>query len=236
MANEYKQVISEKKIEAKRLMTDDQVTKCNIAIHTASVAAAAGAFVPIPGVDAVPITAIQVTMVLALGKVFDQKVSDSAAKGLIGAAASTFIGRSLVKLIPIAGWAASSAVAAGVTEAIGWTVAVDFAKQSSRIETVELISDFLKDAPDITPDDLEDWISTTDSFDRQEWENESEKNEENKSYSEQQTEKNNSQEQQENIIHTHAEAKCDENEASESYQDDESLSNDFSSAFGEDEE
>lgn len=134
MANEYKKVILEKRTEAKRLMTDDQVTKCNIAIHTASVAAAAEAFVPIPGVDAVPITATQVTMVLALGKVFDQKVSDSAAKGLIGAAASTFIGRSLVKLIPIAGWALASAVAAGITEAIGWTVAVDFAKQSSIIE------------------------------------------------------------------------------------------------------
>ena len=88
---------------------------------------------PIPVADAVPISAAQVTMVIALAKIFDQKVSESAAKGLIGAAASTFVGRNLVKLIPIAGWIASAAVAAGVTEAIGWTIAVDFAK-SSRTE------------------------------------------------------------------------------------------------------
>lgn len=134
MANDYKNVISSKKAEAKKLMTDDQVVKCNVAIHTASAAAGAEAFIPIPGVDAVPITATQITMIIALGKVFDQKVSESAAKAVIGAAASTFVGRSLVKLIPIAGWAASAAVAAGVTEAIGWTAAVDFANQASKIK------------------------------------------------------------------------------------------------------
>ena len=138
MGDEYKKVIKDKKAEAKRLMTDDQVIKCNVAIHTASVAAATEAFIPLPGVDAIPITATQVTMVLALGKIFDQKVSDSVAKGIIGAAASTFVGRSLVKLIPIAGWAVSATVAAGVTEAIGWSIAVDFAKQSTkRFETVD---------------------------------------------------------------------------------------------------
>lgn len=129
MGNEYKKVIKDKSEEAKRLMTADQVVKCNIAIHSASVAAATEAFIPLPGVDAIPITATQITMVFALGKVFDQKISDSAAKGIVGAAASTFVGRSLVKLIPVAGWVVSSAVAAGVTEAIGWTIAVDFAKQ-----------------------------------------------------------------------------------------------------------
>lgn len=137
MANDYKKVISSKKAEAKGLMTDDQVVKCNVAIHTASVAAGAEAFIPIPGVDAVPITATQITMIIALGKIFDQKISESAAKAVIGAAASTFVGRSLVKLIPVAGWAASAAVAAGVTEAIGWTAAVDFANQSSRVELLE---------------------------------------------------------------------------------------------------
>lgn len=137
MANDYKNVISSKKAEAKRLMTDDQVVKCNVAIHTASAAAGAEAFIPIPGVDAVPITATQITMIIALGKVFDQKITESAAKAVIGAAASTFVGRSLVKLIPIAGWAASAAVAAGVTEAIGWTAAVDFANQASKLKQLD---------------------------------------------------------------------------------------------------
>lgn len=219
MANEYKKVISEKKNEAKKLMTDDQVTKCNVAIHSASAAAAAEAFIPLPGVDAIPITATQITMVLALGKVFDQKVSDSAAKGIIGAAASTFVGRSLVKLIPIAGWAVSAAVAAGVTEAIGWTVAVDFAKQSANrvetkseetyadhvVETSEIIKDIIKDAPTVSLDDLDDMLDDdVVGFES--------------TISEEDTEK---------VSET--------SNDSEEDSDDESISNDFAKAFGEDE-
>ena len=70
----------------------------------------------------------QVTMVIALGKIFGQKITDSTAKGLLGAAASTFVGRELFKFIPVVGWITSAGIAAGVTEAVGWTVAVDFAK------------------------------------------------------------------------------------------------------------
>lgn len=132
MGSEYKKVISDKKNEAGKLMTSKQLSECNVAIHTASVAAAASGAIPLPGVDAVPISAAQITMVLALGKIFDQKLTESAAKGIIGAAASTFVGRNIVKLIPIAGWVVSAAVAAGVTEAIGWSIAVDFAKTQNK--------------------------------------------------------------------------------------------------------
>ena len=129
MADDYKKVLKDKKIEAKKLMTQDQITKCNVIIHTAATAAGAEAAVPIPVVDAVPITATQIGMVIALGKVFGQRISDSAAKAAVGAAAATFVGRSLVKIIPLVGAVISAAVAIGVTEAIGWTIAVDFAKQ-----------------------------------------------------------------------------------------------------------
>ena len=132
MAKDYKKVLNDKRLEAGNLMTQDQIIKVNAAIHTASVASGAAGAIPIPIADAVPITTAQVTMVLALGKIFDQELTDSAAKGIIGAAASTFIGRNVVKLIPIAGWIVSAAVAAGVTEAIGWTVAVDFAKNARK--------------------------------------------------------------------------------------------------------
>ncbi len=132
MAKDYKKVLKDKRLEAGKLMTEDQIVKVNAAIHTASVASGAAGAIPIPIADAVPITAAQVTMVLALGKIFDQELTDAAAKGIIGAAASTFIGRNVVKLIPVAGWIASAAVAAGVTEAIGWTVAVDFAKNARK--------------------------------------------------------------------------------------------------------
>lgn len=128
MGKDYKKAIKDKRLEAGNLMTKKQIAQCNAAIHTASVAAGASGGIPIPVADAIPITAAQVTMVIALGKIFDQEITSSAAKAAIAAAASTFVGRNLVKLIPIAGWVVSAAVAAGVTEAIGWTIAVDMAK------------------------------------------------------------------------------------------------------------
>lgn len=108
-------------------MTKEQLKKCHAIIHTASVASGAAGAIPIPVADALPISGIQVSMVLGLGKVFEQEIAESTAKGLISAAAATFIGRNLVKFIPIIGWGISAAVAAGVTEAIGWCLAVDFA-------------------------------------------------------------------------------------------------------------
>lgn len=151
MANKYEKIIAEKKSEAERIMTEGQVVKCNVAIHTASAAAGAEAFIPIPCADAVPITATQVTMIIALGKIFNQKISESAAKAIVRAAASTFIGRSLVKLIPFAGWVVSAAVAAGVTEAIGWATAVDFAKQAKVEKNIE--DSFSKEAHEDETDD-----------------------------------------------------------------------------------
>lgn len=130
----YAQTIAIKKDEAKSLMSKDQLRKCGMIIHSSAVATGAEAFVPIPFADAIPISATQIAMVFGLGKIFDQKLSETAAKGIIAAAASTIVGRTAVKLIPVAGWIASSAVATGITEAIGWTVAVDFANQLHKDE------------------------------------------------------------------------------------------------------
>ena len=139
MAKDYKKIISDKRMEAGELMTTEQIAKCNAAIHTASVACGAAGAIPIPIADAIPISAAQITMVIALGKIFDQEITESVAKGAIGAAAATFAGRNLVKIIPIAGWIVSAAVAAGVTEAIGWMIAVDMAakyrKEWSRLKS-----------------------------------------------------------------------------------------------------
>lgn len=133
MSNEqkidYKKIIHDKRLEAGKLMTKEQITKCNIAIHAAAATSGVCGAIPIPIADAIPMSAAQVTMVVALGKIFDQEITEVAAKGLIGAAASTFVGRELVKLIPVAGWAISAGVAATVTEAIGWILAVDMANK-----------------------------------------------------------------------------------------------------------
>ena len=46
-------------------------------------AANAGAM-PIPMSEAIPITAAQISMIVALGKVFDIRISEAAAKSLMG--------------------------------------------------------------------------------------------------------------------------------------------------------
>ena len=167
MAKDYKKTIRGKRLEAGKLMTQKQIGLCNGAIHTASVAAAAAGFVPIPAADAVPISAAQITMVIALGKIFDQKITESAAKGAIAAAAATFVGRNLVKLIPFVGWGISAAVAAGVTEAIGWTIAVDLAmkyrteygmqRYAEEAANAQAEADYYRNLSDSSFDDVDDF-------------------------------------------------------------------------------
>lgn len=126
---DYKKKLKEARLEAGKLMTEKQIKACNGIIHIASAACAAAGFIPIPVADAIPISAAQITMIVSLGKTFDVKITESAAKSIISAAAATFIGRNALKLIPGAGWVMAAAIAAGITEAIGWIAAVDFAKQ-----------------------------------------------------------------------------------------------------------
>ena len=112
----------------------DQRNKCNAIIHGASVAAggvgAGMAQIPLP--DNTVITPIQIGMIIALGKVFDQEVSKSAAIAILGGMASSFIGRGVARVlvgwVPFLGNAVNTATAAGITEAIGWTVVDNFSK------------------------------------------------------------------------------------------------------------
>lgn len=216
MGNEWKTVIAEKKSEADKWMTCKQLTDCNLAIHTASVAAAASGAIPLPGVDAVPISAAQITMVIALGKVFGQKLTESAAKGIIGATASTFLGRNLVKMIPVAGWIVSAAVAAGITEAIGWTIAVDLAKKCKYgIETADTDHIFssvnLSDIKEVSIHDLESFGSSEEDMSAS-WEDSCDE----------------STDEKEDIQIGNKKEDVD--------QDDESIANDISKAFEEDDE
>ena len=110
------------------------MTKCNVIIHSASVAAGGvgTGMAQIPLADNAVITPIQVGMIIALGKVFDQDVSKSAATAILGGMAASFIGRGvsqvLVGWIPGVGNVINTATAAGITEAIGWTVVDNFSK------------------------------------------------------------------------------------------------------------
>lgn len=114
--------------EAKSIIPEDQKNKCRLIIHSAATASGAVGAVPIPIADALPISAIQTSMVICLGKTFGKEIDESTAKGLICSAASTLAGRSLARFIPGIGWMVSAGVAAVITETIGWSVAIDFAK------------------------------------------------------------------------------------------------------------
>ena len=79
--------------------------KCNKIIASAAAAAGLAGAAPIPLADTIPITAAQVGMVIALGKVFDLTISESAAKS-------------------------ASATAGAITTALGKIVSEDFYKIS----------------------------------------------------------------------------------------------------------
>lgn len=112
----------------------DQMDKCHAIIHGASVAAGGVGvgMAQIPLADNTVITPIQIGMIIALGKVFDQEVSKSAATAILGGMAGSFIGRGisqvLVGWVPLVGNAVNTVTAAGITEAIGWTVVNNFSK------------------------------------------------------------------------------------------------------------
>ena len=115
-------------------MTSDENTKCHAIIHTAAAATAAvGGGLPIPGADAIPITATQITMCISLAKVFDKILTEEAATILLGsfttAAWGKLISQALTGWIPGVGNIINAGTAAGLTEAIGWAIAKKFDKE-----------------------------------------------------------------------------------------------------------
>lgn len=111
--------------------------KCHVIIHLASAAAGAtGAGLSwLPCSDAPLISTAQITMAVSLGKVFGIKLSRSAAKAAVAAAAATTVGRAASQLaifwIPFFGLAVNTTTAIGLTEYVGWTLAEEFAQQAA---------------------------------------------------------------------------------------------------------
>ena len=107
-------------------MTDAQYMKCHAIIHGAAAActAAGAGMAQLPMSDAVPITAAQIAMVIALGEVFNIPLSESAAKslvsGLSGAALGRMASQILLGWIPVLGNAINGTTAAAITETLGW--------------------------------------------------------------------------------------------------------------------
>mgnify|MGYP003091132750 FL=1 len=116
----------------KDYLPEDIRLKCHGIIHSASVATGgvgmAGAQIPLADNDI--ITPIQITMIIALAKVFERDLTKEAAMGVLKGAGAAFIGRNIAQLgvgwIPILGNVINSATAATLTEAIGWMSANQF--------------------------------------------------------------------------------------------------------------
>ena len=113
-------------------LTDSQKKKCNTIIHTASGAAGGvgTGLAQIPLSDNAIITPIQITMIVSLAAVFDIRLTEGAAKGILAGASASFIGRGISQVlfgwIPGLGNAINTATAAGITEAIGWMAVAHF--------------------------------------------------------------------------------------------------------------
>ena len=112
--------------------------RCQLVIHSATAASAAAGAIPIPMSDAIPITAAQIGMIIALGKEFDITLSDAAAISILGVGVTQQAGRAvasnLLKAVPgvgtVVGGFIGASTAAALTEALGWVIADDFYRMS----------------------------------------------------------------------------------------------------------
>lgn len=121
-------------------MTEVQEMRCQQIIHsTAAKAAAIGVgsgllakiTLGVAGLaKRVPLAALEIKMVIDLGKVFGVDITESVAEGLVGSILATIAGKvgasiasDLLAGVPIVGEVTGGATAAAVVEALGWAVA-----------------------------------------------------------------------------------------------------------------
>lgn len=113
-------------------MLDSRDEKCHAIIHSAAAGAGAigAGLAQIPLADSIPITTIQVGMIISIGKVFDVDLTEGAAKGLLGGFAAGVVGRNVVGLVfgwvPGFGNVLKASTASALTEAIGWAAVKHF--------------------------------------------------------------------------------------------------------------
>lgn len=95
------------------------------AIRRATLGSAVVALTPIPVLDLVPLTALQISMVLTLTRIYGQEASLARAGEVLASCGAGLVGRTLFqqlsKLGGVPGWALSVSVAAATTLAIGYS-------------------------------------------------------------------------------------------------------------------
>ena len=103
-------------------------SSAQVAIHTASVAAATVSASPIPFSDAALLVPIQTTMIPAIYKAYGREISEGIIKGAVTATTASAFAKSLIgnviKMVPILGTAAGSAYGLFLWELGGWHAVV----------------------------------------------------------------------------------------------------------------
>jgi len=113
-------------------LSQEEKNECQKVIHaTSAAAAAAGAgWAQIPLADTFLITPLQITMIISLGKIFGQKITESAAKGILTSMVTGYVGRSITQVawgwLPGIGNASNAVIAGALTETIGWACVDNF--------------------------------------------------------------------------------------------------------------
>ena len=114
-----------KDIQMGKYMADKSRTANKWILGAGGSAATIGA-IPIPGADFVPLTALQVGLMLRLSTLYGKPISKDNAKELILATITGNVGktifRQIVKFVPGAGTVVGASVAGGMTLALGYAV------------------------------------------------------------------------------------------------------------------
>lgn len=114
-------------------LVEEHSAACHTAIHsaTAAISVVAGGLAQIPLSDAVVITPIQISMITAIGKIFEIRIGEAGAKSIIASFTTAVAGRELSQLllgwIPGAGNVINIATAVALTETLGWNAVDHFA-------------------------------------------------------------------------------------------------------------
>ena len=110
-------------------------SKCAAIIHSSSAAAAAvgAGLAQIPVADSTILVPIQTAMITAIGKIYGLQLTETMCESLSATQLSSMAGKALAKTlvswIPGIGNAINGAVAASITEGLGWLVVDSFEKQ-----------------------------------------------------------------------------------------------------------
>lgn len=116
---EYKDFANEEKIE-KVTVLDDKVLEGKAEDLCRWAAARAGVIVVAPFVGTAALLANEVYMIVKLGKVYEEKITETAAVSILGSLGTMFVGQTIATLIPFAPM--QIPIAVGTTYALGKVV------------------------------------------------------------------------------------------------------------------